>query len=55
MQPGHPNHANIAAKDQSHIVRQDPKGIRWSWLAELQRRAVDIVRHLTASDNLLPR
>jgi len=34
---------------------QDPKGIRWSWLAELQRRAVDIVRHLSASDNLLPR
>jgi len=34
---------------------QDPNGIRWTWLAELQRRVVDIVRHLAASGQLLPR
>ena len=34
---------------------KDPNGIRWTWLAELQRRVVDIVRHLAASGQLLPR
>ena len=39
----------------SRFTLKDPNGIRWTWLAELQRRVVDIVRHLAASGQLLPR
>ena len=49
------NLPNKIPTNPRHIVRKDPNGIRWTWLAELQRRVVDIVRHLAASANLLPR